>query len=90
MWSSVGRVMPWSGLSGAWSGWQTKQVSSFQHHVDSRLQQWCLGVRNRFGPVYEVEMLMVELASHCRESLTHYQAQDMLNTSTYDYERGTR
>ena len=35
-------------------------------------------------------MLMTELANQCSNTLTPYQAHDMLITSSYDYEQGTR
>ena len=60
--------------------------------------EWCLqwladkaGVENLLHRVYEVEALLCELSAHLDgRAPTLYQAQDLLKTSVYDHERGTR
>ena len=60
--------------------------------------EWCLqwladkvGVENLLHRVYEVEALLCELSAHLDgRAPTLYQAQELLKTSVYDHERGTR
>ena len=60
--------------------------------------EWCLqwlaekaGVSNRLDKVYEVEGLLCELSAHLDgRAPSFFEAQELLKTSVYDHERGTR
>ena len=46
---------------------------------------------NRLGKVYEVEALLCELSGHLDgKPQSHFQAEEMLKTSVYDHDKGTR
>ena len=48
-------------------------------------------MENLLHRVYEVEALLCELSAHLDgRAPTLYQAQELLKTSVYDHERGTR
>ena len=49
-----------------------------------------VGVANRVGGVWEVEGLICELKAHGGEKLRHFQAEELLKSSAYDYDTGTR